>query len=71
MSSIARPATPRGLSPLVIACLASSYAFVNPLIALLLGVTLGAEVVSGYEWLAAAVVLTGVVLLLAGRKPAG
>lgn len=51
--------------------LASSYAFVNPVIALLLGVTLGGELVSGYEWLAAAVVLTGVVLLLAGRKPAG
>lgn len=48
--------------------LASSYCFVNPVIALLLGVTLGAEAVSGYEWAAAGVVLLGVVLLLAGRR---
>ena len=50
--------------------LASSYCFVNPVIALLLGVTLGAEVVSAFEWAAAGVVLSGVVLLLAGRRPA-
>jgi drug/metabolite transporter (DMT)-like permease len=51
--------------------LASSYCFVNPVIALLLGVTLGAEVVSAHEWAAAGVVLLGVVLLLAGRKTGG
>lgn len=51
--------------------LASSYCFVNPVIALLLGVTLGAEVVSAHEWTAAAVVLAGVVLLLTGRRTAG
>ena len=50
--------------------LASSYCFVNPVIALLLGVSLGGETVSGYEWAAACVVLVGVVLLLAGRRPA-
>jgi drug/metabolite transporter (DMT)-like permease len=50
--------------------LASSYCFVNPVIALLLGVSLGGETVSGYEWAAAGVVLVGVVLLLAGRRPA-
>ena len=50
--------------------LASSYCFVNPVIALLLGVSLGGEAVSGYEWAAAGVVLVGVVLLLAGRRPA-
>lgn len=44
--------------------LAASYTFVNPLIALALGVTLGGEVVTGYEWAAAGVVLAGVVLLL-------
>lgn len=49
--------------------LASSYCFVNPVIALLLGVSLGGEAVSGYEWAAAGVVLVGVVLLLAGRRP--
>lgn len=48
--------------------LASSYCFVNPVIAMLLGVSLGGEVVTGFEWLAAGVVLVGVVLLLAGRR---
>lgn len=49
--------------------LAASYTFVNPVIALALGVTLGGEVVSAFEWTAAGVVLVGVVLLL--LKPAG
>lgn len=47
--------------------LASSYSFVNPVIAMLLGVTLAGEHISGHEWLAAGVVLVGVVLLLMGR----
>lgn len=46
---------------------ASSYAFVNPVIALLLGIGLGHESVTANEWLAAGVILTGVVLLLRGR----
>ncbi len=50
------------------AALASSYTFVNPIIALVLGVVLGGEVVSGAEWTAAAVVCAGVVLLLAARR---
>jgi drug/metabolite transporter (DMT)-like permease len=48
--------------------LAASYTFINPVIALALGVTLGGETVSGFEWAAAGVVLVGVVLLL--LKPA-
>ncbi len=48
--------------------LASSYTFVNPLIGLLLGVWLNGETVSGVEWAAAGVSMTGVVLLLAGRR---
>ncbi len=48
--------------------LAASYTFVNPVIGLALGVTWGGEMVSGYEWLAAAVVLTGVVVLLTARR---
>lgn len=48
--------------------LASSYSFVNPVIAMLLGVTLAGEHISGPEWLAAGVVLLGVVLLLTGRR---
>jgi len=47
--------------------LASSYSFVNPVIAMLLGVTLAGEQISGHEWLAAGIVLVGVVLLLIGR----
>jgi drug/metabolite transporter (DMT)-like permease len=48
--------------------LASSYSFVNPVIGMALGVTLGGEVVSGAEVLAAGVVAGGVVLLLLGRR---
>jgi drug/metabolite transporter (DMT)-like permease len=50
------------------AATAQSYTYVNPVIGLLLGVGLGGEVVSGFEWAAAGVVLAGVVLLLAGRR---
>jgi drug/metabolite transporter (DMT)-like permease len=50
---------------------ATSYAFVNPVIALLLGVGVAGEVVTRAEWAASGVVLCGVVLiLLAPRKPA-
>lgn len=49
------------------AAMASSYAFINPLIGMLLGTTLGGEIVSGDEWMAAGVILAGVVLLLSGR----
>lgn len=48
--------------------LASSYTFVNPVIAMLLGVAVAGEVVSSYEWLAAGVVLVGVVLMLRGAS---
>ena len=50
------------------AALASSYSFVNPVFAMLLGIALNGEVVSGYEWLAAAVILFGVVLVILGRR---
>jgi drug/metabolite transporter (DMT)-like permease len=46
------------------AALASSYSFVNPIIAMLLGVAVAGEHVTGYEWSAAAIVLAGVFLLL-------
>lgn len=45
--------------------LAASYTFVNPLIAMLLGVGFGGETITGFEWAAAGVVLAGVLLLLA------
>ena len=46
---------------------ATSYAFVNPVIALALGVSLGGEVVTSGEWLACGVILTGVVLILVSK----
>ena len=48
--------------------LASSYSFVNPVIALLLGVELGGEAVTAEEWLASGIVLVGVALLLWQRR---
>ena len=48
--------------------LAASYSLVNPLVALLLGVTVGGEAVSRWEWLSCVVVMIGVVLLFAGRR---
>jgi len=50
------------------ASLAASYSLVNPVVALFLGVTLGGETVSAWEWLASGVVVIGVVLLLKGRR---
>lgn len=52
----------------VSAALASSYTFVNPVIALALGISLGGEVVTGFEWAAAAVITAGVLLLVMGRR---
>ena len=48
--------------------LASSYTFVNPVIAMLLGVAVAGEVITVYEWAAAGVVLVGVVLMLRGAR---
>ncbi len=51
--------------------LATSYAFVNPLIALILGVALAGETVTPGEWIACAVILAGVAqILLAGSRRA-
>jgi drug/metabolite transporter (DMT)-like permease len=48
--------------------LATSYSFVNPLIALLLGIGLGGEAVTHQEWLAASIVVIGVVTLVVGKR---
>jgi drug/metabolite transporter (DMT)-like permease len=48
--------------------LAASYSLVNPVVALVLGVTLGGETVSAWEWSAAGVVMLGVVILFIGRR---
>jgi len=52
------------------AALASSYTFVNPIIGMILGATVGSEIVSAREWAAAGIVTASVVLLLAGRREA-
>jgi drug/metabolite transporter (DMT)-like permease len=48
--------------------LASSYTFVNPLIAMLLGVAVAGEHITPLEWAAAGVILLGVVLLLRAKR---
>jgi drug/metabolite transporter (DMT)-like permease len=50
------------------ATLAASYSLVNPLVGLILGVTLGGETITMWEWLAAGIVMIGVVLLFMGRR---
>ncbi len=50
------------------ASLAASYSLVNPVVGLALGVSIGAEAVSRWEWLSVGVILVGVVLLLTGRR---
>jgi drug/metabolite transporter (DMT)-like permease len=44
--------------------LAASYTYVNPVVAMTLGVALGDELVTGFEWFSVAIVLAGVVLLM-------
>jgi len=46
--------------------LAASYTFVNPVIALLLGIAFGGESVTAQEWAATGVILAAVILLVAG-----
>ncbi len=52
------------------ASLASSYTFVNPVIAMLLGVWIAGETVTRFEWGAVTVILAGVLLLLWQRRSA-
>jgi drug/metabolite transporter (DMT)-like permease len=47
---------------------ATSYAFVNPVIAIVLGAFLAGEKVHGDEWLACAVILIGVILIFRGKS---
>lgn len=48
--------------------LASSYSFVNPVIAMLLGISLGGESVTTHEWLAVGIIVGGVTVLVLGRR---
>jgi len=48
--------------------LASSNSFVNPVIGMLLGVSLGGEKVTSHEWFAVGIVVLGVTTLILGRR---
>ena len=48
--------------------LATSNSFVNPVIAMLLGVSLGGEMVTRQEWLAVGVIVLGVTVLVLARR---
>jgi drug/metabolite transporter (DMT)-like permease len=48
--------------------LATSNSFVNPVIAMLLGVSLGGEMVTRQEWFAVGVIVLGVTVLVLGRR---
>jgi|SRR5579863_5445420 len=52
------------------AALATSYSFVNPVIGLVLGITLGAETVTPSEWLSVGVIVLGVMIVVLGRSHA-
>jgi drug/metabolite transporter (DMT)-like permease len=47
--------------------LASSYCFVNPVIGMLLGISLGGEAVTSHEWIAVGVIVVGVAGVVVGR----
>lgn len=53
----------RNVSPAI----ATSYAYVNPVVAVLLGTGLGGERLSGVEWLALAVIVLAVLLVTLGK----
>ena len=48
--------------------LASSNSFANPVIGMLLGISLGGETVTGREWLAVGIIVLGVTVLILGRR---
>jgi drug/metabolite transporter (DMT)-like permease len=48
--------------------LAASNSFVNPVIGMLLGVSLGGETVTSHDWLAVGIIVLGVTMLILGRR---
>ena len=48
--------------------LATSYAYANPVVAVLLGVTIGGETITGAAWVALPLILAGVCLVLTARQ---
>ena len=53
----------RNVSPAV----ATSYAYVNPVVAVLLGTSFGGEHLSSVEWLALGIIIMAVVLVTLGK----
>ncbi|VTP70687.1 Uncharacterized inner membrane transporter yedA [Leclercia adecarboxylata] len=53
----------RNVSPAV----ATSYAYVNPVVAVLLGTGLGGESLSAVEWMALGIIIMAVVLVTLGK----
>ncbi len=53
----------RNVSPAV----ATSYAYVNPVVAVLLGMGLGGESLSAVEWMALGIIIMAVVLVTLGK----
>jgi drug/metabolite transporter (DMT)-like permease len=51
--------------------LVSTYAYVNPVVALLVGAIIGNEVISGQMLLAAVIILASVALITSTRQPKG
>jgi drug/metabolite transporter (DMT)-like permease len=51
--------------------LATSNSFVNPVIAMVLGVAIGGEIVTRQEWLAVGIIVLGVTVLILGRRQLG
>lgn len=49
------------------AALAASYSFVNPVIAMFLGISLGAETVTSQEWVAVGIIVVGVTVVVVGQ----
>jgi len=47
--------------------IATSYAYVNPVVAVLLGIGFGGEWLSPVEWLALVIILSAVLLVTLGR----
>ena len=48
--------------------LATSNSFVNPVIAMFLGVSIGGEMVAPQEWLAVGIIVFGIAVLIVGRR---
>jgi drug/metabolite transporter (DMT)-like permease len=48
--------------------LATSNSFINPVIAMFLGVSIGGEMVTRQEWLAVGIIVLGVTVLILGRR---